>query len=89
MSVGGVPFTACRRPWPHRLPPPLPPPPALPPFPPLRPQLGDFGLSRILGAEQTHLETANFGTASYAAPELLSGKLSSSSDIYSFGMIGE
>jgi serine/threonine protein kinase len=50
-------------------------------------KVGDFGLSRALGAEQTHLETANFGTASYAAPELLSGKLSSASDIYSFGMI--
>lgn len=58
--------------------------------PPLSPprQLADFGLSRMVGNQQTHVVTENYGTATHAAPERISdGKLTFSSDIYSFGCI--
>ena len=51
-------------------------------------KLGDFGLSRMLGQEESHVETQSYGTASYAAPELLAeGKLTKAADIYSLGII--
>ncbi|PSC72637.1 kinase [Micractinium conductrix] len=51
-------------------------------------KLGDFGLSRALGMEETHIETQSYGTACYAAPELLSeGKLTKAADVFSLGII--
>lgn len=34
------------------------------------PQLADFGLSHLLSEEQTHIETASWGTVRWAAPAL-------------------
>jgi hypothetical protein len=49
-------------------------------------KLCDFGLSRAMGAEQTSVETGNYGTATHAAPERIAeGRLTFASDIYSFG----
>jgi serine/threonine protein kinase len=51
-------------------------------------KLGDFGLSRLLAEHQTHVDTGSYGTASIAAPELLSeGRLAKFSDIYAFGIL--
>lgn len=51
-------------------------------------KLADFGLSRMLGHDQSHVDTQSYGTASYAAPELLSeGKLTKAADIYSLAII--
>lgn len=51
-------------------------------------KLGDFGLSRMLGTGESHVDTQSYGTASYAAPELLSeGKLTQAADIFSMGVI--
>ncbi|PRW55899.1 kinase [Chlorella sorokiniana] len=51
-------------------------------------KLGDFGLSRMLGAEESHVDTQSYGTASYAAPELLTqGKLTKAADVFSLGII--
>ena len=44
----------------------------------------------MLDFEATHVETQTFGTASYAAPELLlQGMLTTRADIYSLGIIRE
>ncbi|KAL4457609.1 hypothetical protein ABPG75_012474 [Micractinium tetrahymenae] len=51
-------------------------------------KLGDFGLSWMLGVDESHVDTQSYGTASYAAPELLShGKLTKAADIYSLGIV--
>jgi serine/threonine protein kinase len=51
-------------------------------------KLGDFGLSRIVGEADTHVETASHGTVTHAAPELLTdGRLAKPCDIYSFGIL--
>lgn len=53
-------------------------------------KLGDFGLSRMLGQGQSHVDTTSYGTPSYAAPELLKeGRLTKAADIYSLGIMGE
>lgn len=53
-------------------------------------RLGDFGLSRMLGHDESHVDTQSYGTAAYAAPELLlHGKLSAAADIYSLGVVSE
>eukprot|EP00210_Caulerpa_lentillifera_P004240 g4044.t1 len=50
-------------------------------------KVGDFGLSKFL-AEDSHLETFTCGTVTHMPPELLNeGKLSSASDVYSFGIL--
>lgn len=42
----------------------------------------------MLGQEQTHVETQSYGTASYAAPELLmEGMLTAKADVFSLGII--
>lgn len=44
----------------------------------------------MLGQEESHVDTTSYGTASYAAPELLTqGKLTKAADIYSLGIISE
>ncbi|EFN58490.1 hypothetical protein CHLNCDRAFT_29775 [Chlorella variabilis] len=51
-------------------------------------KLGDFGLSRMLGQGQSHVDTTSYGTPSYAAPELLKeGRLTKAADIYSLGIM--
>eukprot|EP00798_Chlamydomonas_sp_ICE-L_P018287 gene18287-24745_t len=50
-------------------------------------KVADFGLSRALAEDQTHLSTRTMGTVSHTAPELLrSGKLSPAADVYAFGI---
>eukprot|EP00798_Chlamydomonas_sp_ICE-L_P009856 gene9856-7747_t len=52
-------------------------------------KVADFGLSRALAEDQTHLSTRTMGTVSHMAPELLrSGKLSPAADVYAFGICG-
>ncbi|GIL48846.1 hypothetical protein Vafri_5268 [Volvox africanus] len=51
-------------------------------------KVADFGLSRCLQEDQTHHSTKTVGTVTHMPPELLrSGKLTLSSDVYSFGII--
>lgn len=51
-------------------------------------KLADFGLSRLLGEQQTHIDTGSCGTTTYAAPELLvEGRLTRACDVYSFGIL--
>lgn len=51
-------------------------------------QLADFGLSRVLDTNGTHVSTQTYGTLAYQPAELLrDGKLTKAVDIYSFGMI--
>jgi serine/threonine protein kinase len=49
-------------------------------------KISDFGLSRALGAGQTHQSTRTVGTVTHVPPELLlSGKLSAKADVYALG----
>lgn len=51
-------------------------------------KLADFGLTRLLTAEASHLTTCTFGTVSHMPPELLrDGMLSRAVDVYSFAML--
>jgi len=51
-------------------------------------RLADFGLSRVLDLNVTHLSTQSFGTVPYMPPELLSqGRMTKAVDVYSFGML--
>ncbi|KAL0035971.1 hypothetical protein WJX77_009876 [Trebouxia sp. C0004] len=51
-------------------------------------KLADFGLSRVLDLDMTHISTHTYGTISYMPPELLSqGKMTRAADVYSFGML--
>lgn len=52
-------------------------------------KIGDFGLSRAFSDQfQTHQTTNTFGCVTHMAPELLlSGKLSTKTDVFSFGII--
>ena len=53
-------------------------------------KLADFGLSRMLDMDMTHISTHTYGTISYMPPELLSqGKMTRAADVYSFGMLSE
>ncbi|KAF4382193.1 hypothetical protein CsatB_016962 [Cannabis sativa] len=52
------------------------------------PKLGDFGLSKILRENSSHISTRVAGTMGYLAPEYaISGRLTRKSDIYSFGVL--
>ena len=56
--------------------------------PPAGRRLADFGLSRVLDLNVTHLSTQSFGTVPYMPPELLSqGRMTKAVDVYSFGML--
>lgn len=47
-----------------------------------------YFLSRLLGEEQTHVDTGNYGTISHAAPERLNnGVLSKASDVWALGLV--
>ncbi|BDA40615.1 probable LIM domain-containing serine/threonine-protein ki at C-terminar half [Coccomyxa sp. Obi] len=51
-------------------------------------KMADFGLSRVLESDATHVSTFTYGTAAYMAPELLQkGKMTRAADVYSFAMI--
>ncbi|XP_065856818.1 putative serine/threonine-protein kinase [Euphorbia lathyris] len=52
------------------------------------PKLGDFGLSRILRDNTSHVSTRVAGTLGYLAPEYaISGQLTRKSDVYGFGVV--
>lgn len=53
------------------------------------PKLSDFGLAKQgPTGDNTHVSTRVMGTAGYCAPEyLMTGKLTVSTDIYSFGVV--
>ncbi|KAK9823953.1 hypothetical protein WJX72_006631 [[Myrmecia] bisecta] len=51
-------------------------------------KIADFGLSRVLDVDATHISTKTYGTISYMPGELLqAGKLTRAADVYSFGML--
>ncbi|KAG2429816.1 hypothetical protein HXX76_010600 [Chlamydomonas incerta] len=50
-------------------------------------KVGDFGLSRLLTTERTHVSTRPAGTISHMAPELWSkGHVSPQADVYAYGI---
>jgi serine/threonine-protein kinase len=50
--------------------------------------LGDFGIARRVGAEQTHATTGTVGTPTFMAPELHTGSPATpASDVYSLGCL--
>ncbi|XP_062233642.1 probable receptor-like protein kinase At5g20050 [Phragmites australis] len=54
----------------------------------LRGMLSDFGLSTLMGKEQSRLVTTVRGTTGYLAPEwLLGAGVTEKSDVYSYGMV--
>uniref|UniRef100_A0A803N956 Uncharacterized protein n=1 Tax=Chenopodium quinoa TaxID=63459 RepID=A0A803N956_CHEQI len=55
----------------------------------MNPKISDFGLARLVGREQMHVDTSKVaGTYGYMAPEYaLTGRFSLMSDVYSFGVI--
>ncbi len=47
-------------------------------------------LPRLLGAQDTGVDTSSCGTPSHAAPEVLAhGRMTKAGDGFAFGMIGE
>ncbi|CAN8259007.1 unnamed protein product [Cochlearia groenlandica] len=51
-------------------------------------KLSDFGLAKLLGAENSYVSTRVMGTFGYVAPEYAnSGLLNEKSDVYSFGVV--
>ncbi|PON69283.1 Serine/threonine protein kinase [Parasponia andersonii] len=53
-----------------------------------KPRVGDFGLSKILRENRSHISTRVAGTIGYLAPEYaISGRLTRKSDVYSFGVL--
>lgn len=51
-------------------------------------QVGDFGLSRVLETNSTHVSTNSYGTVAYMPAEMLKdGKMTKSVDVYSFAII--
>ncbi|GMI76760.1 S-domain-2 5 [Hibiscus trionum] len=50
-------------------------------------KVSDFGLSKILGKEQSQVVTTMRGTPGYMAPEWLSSVITEKVDVYSFGIV--
>ncbi|KAL4323228.1 hypothetical protein GQ457_11G027660 [Hibiscus cannabinus] len=50
-------------------------------------KVSDFGLSKILGKEQSRVITTMRGTPGYMAPEWLSSVITEKVDVYSFGIV--
>ncbi|BDA49710.1 probable mitogen-activated protein kinase kinase kinase 12 at C-terminar half [Coccomyxa sp. Obi] len=51
-------------------------------------KLADFGLSRVMENNSTHVSTSTYGTAAYMPAELLmEGKMTKAADVYSFAML--
>lgn len=50
-------------------------------------KLGDFGVSRILGADPRAMASTSIGTPAYAAPEQFTGAHDKRIDIYSLGLV--
>ncbi|XP_012845736.1 PREDICTED: wall-associated receptor kinase-like 1 [Erythranthe guttata] len=53
-----------------------------------RAKVADFGISRSIGIDETHLTTRVIGTSGYLDPEYFrSGHFAEKSDVYSFGIV--
>ena len=53
-------------------------------------KISDFGLSRVLDLDATHISTRTYGTIVYMPAELLlSGRMTTATDIYSLGLMSE
>ncbi|KAF8018063.1 hypothetical protein BT93_H3079 [Corymbia citriodora subsp. variegata] len=50
-------------------------------------KLADFGLSKLIDKEQSHVMTIMRGTPGYLAPEWLSSIITEKVDVYSFGIV--
>ncbi|MBA0667225.1 hypothetical protein Goklo_000341, partial [Gossypium klotzschianum] len=50
-------------------------------------KISDFGLSKLIGKDQSRVITAMRGTPGYMAPEWLSSCITEKADVYSFGIV--
>ncbi|MBA0727258.1 hypothetical protein Golax_000263, partial [Gossypium laxum] len=50
-------------------------------------RVSDFGLSKLIGRDQSRVVTAMRGTPGYMAPEWLSSVITEKADVYSFGIV--
>eukprot|EP00883_Tetradesmus_obliquus_P005433 jgi/Sobl393_1/1585/SZX64196.1 len=51
-------------------------------------KIADFGLSRVLDMDATHISTRTYGTIVYMPSELLlTGRMTTATDVYSFGLM--
>lgn len=50
-------------------------------------KISDFGLSKLVGREQSQVVTTMRGTPGYMAPEWLSSVITEKADVYSFGIV--
>lgn len=50
-------------------------------------KVADFGLSKLIDREQSHVLTTMRGTRGYLAPEWLTSKITERADVFSFGVV--